>query len=124
MNTLASDSSAPGGAVRKDRARVGTMAVAVASFALCGVTGVVMFLHRRGPLVDELHTWSGIALLVGMVLHLIRHRRSLAQYLRHWVVWAPLAVALFLSGVVLAVTNTRGHGPQVAGPTAQHNDEH
>lgn len=99
------------------------MAVAVASFTLCGVTGFLMFLHRRGPLIDELHTWSGIALLIGMALHLIRHRRSLAQYLRHWVVWTPLAVALFLSGLVLAVTKTGAHRPHAPGPTAQHNAE-
>lgn len=88
------------------------MAIAVSTLLLCGFTGVLMFLHRRSHLMDELHTWSGLLFLVGMGLHLVRYRRPLGRHLRHAVVWGPFVVALFLSGVALTfATAGNAHRP-------------
>lgn len=89
-----------------------TMALAVSTMTLCGVTGVLMFLHFRGRLMNELHIWSGLALIVAMGFHLVRYRRALANHLRHWPVWSLFVLSLVLV-VASAMTTGRGgsHGP-------------
>jgi hypothetical protein len=89
-----------------------TMALAVSTMTLCGITGVLMFFHFRGRLMNELHIWSGLALIVAMAFHLVRYRRALANHLRHWPVWGMFALALVL---IVAAVMTAGpggvHGP-------------
>lgn len=91
------------------------MALAVGTMTLCGITGVLMFFHFRGPLMNELHIWSGLALVVAMVLHLTKYRRPLANHLRHWPVWGLLVVALVLVGAAVLTTPAGGMRPGPGG---------
>lgn len=107
-NPNCSAESAPTRSVDSNRL---TMALAVSTMTLCGVTGVLMFFHFRGHLMNELHIWSGLALIVAMVFHLVRYRRALANHLRHWPVWSLFVLALVLVGAAVMTGGTGGgHG--------------
>lgn len=89
------------------------MALAVSTMTLCGITGVLMFFHFRGRLMNELHIWSGLALIVAMALHLVRYRRALANHLRHWPVWSLFVLSLVLIGAAVMTAGRGGvHGPR------------
>lgn len=84
----------------------------VATFVICGGTGVVLWWDSHLHALKELHYWASVAMAGAVGLHLWKHARSLALQVRRWPLWAALGVVTLgvVAFVLLAPESPRGRG--------------
>lgn len=83
----------------------------IGSFAIMGVTGVLMFFHLESGLNKPLHEWAGWIMVIAVFAHVILNYRAFLVYLKR-----PVARAIALSSVALLClsfipSNTNGGSP-------------
>ncbi len=97
--------------------------VVAVTFAVVGVTGVMMLAHIRNGALNKLHEGTGFTMLVAGLIHLVINWRvfvSLFRYKRALVACglaAALSVSLFVAGS-MQKGRRQGGPPCVANPPA------
>ena len=79
--------------------------LAIATFAVSGISGVLIFFHIADSWLKGLHEWIGMAFVLAAILHVLRNFRPFAKLLtkpRAWAVSgvAALVAAVFIGGAV------------------------
>lgn len=72
-----------------------------ATFAVTGVTGVVLFFHAGGTLSRVAHEWIGMAIMGVVILHVVINWRPFKAYLTK-----PLAGFIMALGLMLSVVTS------------------
>ncbi len=54
----------------------------MASFAIVGVTGLMLFFHLAEGQIKEAHEWLGLLFVLGAALHVVRHLRPFVGHLK------------------------------------------
>lgn len=86
----------------------------IATFAVSGVTGLLLFLHANTGLNKVAHEWIGLAMVAAVLAHLALNWRAFTVYFRR-----PLAVAIIAAGLGLLGLSFMGTGTGPAsGPEA------
>ena len=72
----------------------------IATFAVSGVTGILMFLHADSGLNKLAHEWIGLAMVAAVLAHLVLNWRAFTTYFRR-----PLAQVIMAthSPILMAV---------------------
>ena len=83
----------------------------IGSFAIMGVTGVLMFFHLESGLNKPLHEWAGWIMVIAVIAHVVLNYRAFMIYLKR-----PVALGITLSAVALLClsfipSNTAGGSP-------------
>lgn len=85
------------------------------SFAVTGVTGVLLFFHVRMSPVEELHIWIGFLMIAAFVPHIARNWRSFLGYFHKAPLYVALAVTIAISALfaypALSGSDERAGGP-------------
>lgn len=76
------------------------------TFILMSITGILMFFHLRGPSINLIHEWSGIAFAVGAVIHALINLKVLIKYFSR-----PSAIAVFVFCALLLIAIVFGPKP-------------
>jgi len=77
--------------------------IVAVSFAVVGVSGILMLLHIRVMGMRDLHEWMGVMLVIAGAIHLLLNWKVFLGYFRKRSALVALAVAIVLSlGLVFA----------------------
>lgn len=86
----------------------------IATFAVSGVTGILMFLHADSGLNKLAHEWIGLAMVAAVLAHLVLNWRAFTTYFRR-----PLAQVIMAAGLgVLGLSFIGLGGGPAGGPEA------
>ncbi len=108
MNMAASVSNSPVSPRLQRAIASAATPLAIATFVLCGGTGLLLVFDTHQHVVKEVHYWASVAFAGAMVLHLMRHARAIATQFKRWPVWAALAGVAVL-GVATVLTTPEKH---------------
>lgn len=90
--------------------------LALATFAVVGTTGVMLFLRFGVALIKEAHERLGLVLVAAVVLHVVRNFRGLRSYAASWPAWVAVGVVLALG--TLFIGESAFSPPEPAGDRA------
>lgn len=92
--------------------------IVVLSFAVVGISGVLMLLHVRVPGMKGIHEWMGVVLFTAGMVHLLINWKPFWGYLRNRSAIAAIVAvaALFLILLFGAGGEDARHGRPPMGP--------
>lgn len=121
MNANPPSQPTPGGRLLAG-VRLMATPLTIATFLLCGGTGLMLFFDVRSHTLKELHEWSGIAMAAAVGLHLVRNWHPTLTLFRRWPIWTALGGTAIAAVWMLALAplsaagrqHRAGDGPQGA----------
>lgn len=92
--------------------RLAATPLTIATFLLCGGTGLMLFFDVHARTLQEIHEWSGIAMAAAVALHLVRNWQPTLTLFRRWPVWTALGGATIAAVLMLALAPSSAAGRQ------------
>ena len=86
--------------------------IVAATFLVVGGTGVLMFFHVRGRIINGLHEWIGMAFVLMSLFHVLMNWKALLGYLKKPATMLPIALVLILCVVVALTAPEKKRRPQ------------
>jgi hypothetical protein len=114
MNANPSSQPTPGGRLLAG-VRLMATPLTIATFLLCGGTGLMLFFDVRSHTLNEIHEWSGIAMAAAVGLHLVRNWQPTLTLFRRWPIWTALGGATIAAVLMLALAPSSAAGRQHRG---------
>ncbi len=87
--------------------------LALGTFALMAVTGLLMFFHLNNPLQEALHSWAGWVLVAAVLLHVLANWMG---FKRHFQSVARAPALMGLAALVVTVSFALAPGGEAAEP--------
>jgi hypothetical protein len=80
-------------------------------FLAISITGILLFFHIKNGMIMTIHQWFGWAFIVGGLIHLLLHFKTLLSHLKtvRGLLSVGLSLVLLIAMAMIGV-NHRGHG--------------
>ncbi len=86
--------------------------ITIGAFLITGLSGVFIFFHVGEELFHDAHQWLGLALVVGGLLHIVKHWKPFTRYFKRRPSMTVIALLLVAATGVMAISGHEDeHGP-------------
>ena len=79
------------------------------TFVVVGVTGVIFKFFFKNHVLEQIHGWLGIAMVIAAVFHIVQNWASLRNHLRDWRV-LTLVVPILLVAIFFSISQREQDG--------------